>query len=261
MERDEVAFGQRYFQALGTRKPEDLQCACKLAHEIRKFEIELYWKRAAYFWAFQLIAFTALGFALKDGELKSLPMLIISGSMGVITAYAGYLTALGSKFWQENWESHVDMLETEMRLRLTQTVLCRERPHFSVSRVNQFLLRQLTLGWGIVLLTGVGALAAPSISYLPQLPKMLLPVCGVGILLAVTAICIRMKSTNRSHFSGRAFRLGDSDWTIYKSGDKEILPSIIWRDPLSNKLLRTECSEDGKSESGTTDKIGTVPQT
>jgi hypothetical protein len=125
---------------LERKKRDKVKDALALAHEIRQFEIELYWKRAAYFWAFQLIAFTALGLVLKDGEIKSFGLLLIAESIGVITAYAGYLTACGSKFWQENWEAHVDMLEKEMGVLLTQVIMCRTPPQFSVSRINQFLL-------------------------------------------------------------------------------------------------------------------------
>ncbi len=47
-----------YKTAFGTSEaPEtDVKKALELALEIRKFEIELYWKRATYFWAFITIA-------------------------------------------------------------------------------------------------------------------------------------------------------------------------------------------------------------
>ncbi|PSJ55947.1 hypothetical protein C7I85_25910 [Mesorhizobium soli] len=35
--------------------------ALERAHEIRKFEIELYWKRATYFWILHGAVFTAIG--------------------------------------------------------------------------------------------------------------------------------------------------------------------------------------------------------
>jgi len=38
----------------------------KYAHEIRKFEIDLYWRRAAYFWTFIVAAFAAF-FLLERG--------------------------------------------------------------------------------------------------------------------------------------------------------------------------------------------------
>src|ERR1017187_9081897 len=130
---DKMAFRNRYFQALGIGIDEEpkLEAARRLAHDIRQFEIELYWKRATYFWAFQLIAFTTLGLLFKDGNivgLGQLPLgrLLIPAPIGVITALAGYLTARGSKFWQKNWEAHVDLLEDETKKRLTHVILCRD---------------------------------------------------------------------------------------------------------------------------------------
>jgi hypothetical protein len=42
--------------------------ALKNALDIRKFEIEMYWKRATYFWAFITLAFTAYFAVLINGE-------------------------------------------------------------------------------------------------------------------------------------------------------------------------------------------------
>ncbi len=132
---------ERYFEALGTRDESKCESARVLAHEIFKFEVELYWKRATYFWAFQLVAFAALGLLFKDGKLSDPRLLVIPASIGVITAFAGFLTARGSKFWQVNWESHVDLLESEVNMRLTQVIMCRKSgPQFSVTRVNESLL-------------------------------------------------------------------------------------------------------------------------
>jgi hypothetical protein len=46
--------------------------ALKYAHDIRKFEIELYWKRAAYFWTFIGAAFAGYFVIQKDGELSNI---------------------------------------------------------------------------------------------------------------------------------------------------------------------------------------------
>src|SRR5688572_6257878 len=52
----------------GTAVPDKvvIEEALKSAHDIRKFEIELYWKRSHVFWTLQVIIFTALGFFLQD---------------------------------------------------------------------------------------------------------------------------------------------------------------------------------------------------
>ncbi|WP_437438215.1 RipA family octameric membrane protein, partial [Vibrio cholerae] len=46
-----------------------LQSAFAQASDIRKFEIELYWKRATYFWALIAVAFAGF-FAVASGDFK-----------------------------------------------------------------------------------------------------------------------------------------------------------------------------------------------
>jgi len=227
-------FVKHYFEALGITENSDLKDALRLAHDVRKFEIELYWKRATYFWAFQLIAFAALGLLFKDGKVEYLGLLLIPASLGVITAHAGYLTALGSKFWQENWEAHVDLLENKMGVRLTQVILCRRPPQFSVSRINQFLLRLLTGGWAAALFLGAGALVFSAIPHAPEVPKWFWAAVGIGVVMAVVAVCCLMYRSNRTDFAGRMYRFGGSDdWKEYPPERNRPLPFIIWRGPLS----------------------------
>jgi hypothetical protein len=244
---DKMTFRNHYFQALGIRIDEELkeelklelEAARKLAHDIRQFEIELYWKRATYFWAFQLIAFTTLGLLFKDGNIGglgklSLGRLLIPAPIGVITALAGYLTARGSKFWQENWEAHVDLLEDETKKRLTHVILCRRAPQFSVSRINQCLLGSLTFGWTAVLIVGAIPKAA---EYL----KTCSPWLG-GIALFITLVSALFLFGTRSDFSGCAYYFGDeTSWTDYPPKRRKTLKEflfgkasrpffIIWRD-------------------------------
>ncbi|PNK76643.1 hypothetical protein CEQ35_022730 [Yersinia enterocolitica] len=84
------AFGIRKFYARKARYDRNL-LALEKAHEIRKFEIELYWKRTAYFWT--LIAAMFAGFLLlaskhsekaidnADLYLISLPQPVLSSHM------------------------------------------------------------------------------------------------------------------------------------------------------------------------------------
>jgi hypothetical protein len=58
--------------------------ALKYAHDIRKFEIDLYWRRAAYFWTFIGAAFAAYVLLQKDGaqaNSESIECLIWLGRM------------------------------------------------------------------------------------------------------------------------------------------------------------------------------------
>jgi hypothetical protein len=125
--------------------------ALALALDIRKFEIELYWKRATYFWAFLaviLAAYFAL-LAAKDipCDQKGEALLIVS-CLGVIFSTGWYFVNRASKFWQENWESHVDLLEDPTNGPLYKTLLSNVElsflslngPYnFSVSKINQLL--------------------------------------------------------------------------------------------------------------------------
>lgn len=45
-----------------------LQEAYDKAHEVRQFEIELYWKRALYFWGFEAAFMLAFGTLLAKGN-------------------------------------------------------------------------------------------------------------------------------------------------------------------------------------------------
>jgi hypothetical protein len=212
---DNVRFRDHYFQALGIGIDEEckLEAARMLAHDIRQFEIEMYWKRATYFWAFQLIAFTTLGLLFKDGNIGSLGQLslgrlLIPAPIGVIAGLAGYLTARGSKFWQKNWEAHVDLLEDETKKRLTHVILCRDAPQFSVSRINQCLLGSLTFGWTAVLIVGAIPKAA---EYLKTYSSWL-----GGIAIFITLVSALFLFGNRSDFSGCAYYFGDeTSWTDY----------------------------------------------
>jgi uncharacterized membrane protein len=111
--------------------------ALKLALDIRKFEIDLYWKRATYFWVLigaALVAFIAVSVA-KDAKYKAELCLVIS-SLGLVFSCAWLAVNKGSKFWQENWEKHVDMLEGAHHGPLYKTVFNSDKGLWSVSGSN-----------------------------------------------------------------------------------------------------------------------------
>ena len=135
--------------------------AFELAEEIRRFEIELYWKRATYFWTF--IGATFAGYLAVNAADNDVLALLLSG-IGLIFSIAWWLANRGSKFWQENWENHVDNLENSSVGPLYKVVLARPKPpkgnfglwmdyyligpkKVSVSKINQVVSLYITLIW------------------------------------------------------------------------------------------------------------------
>jgi hypothetical protein len=151
---------------LGTpRDKEKTKEALHLALDIRKFEIGLYWQRAAYFWTLIAVAFAGYFAILSAEKLPDREYLAyIVSCIGFTFTWAWYLVNRGSKYWQENWENHVDMLEDEVVGPLYKTLLHRptkKRSFFekrvlgpeaiSVSKVN-LMVSLFTLSIWLVLL-------------------------------------------------------------------------------------------------------------
>lgn len=127
--------------------------ALKQALDIRKFEIELYWKRTAYFWSLIAAAFAGY-FALANQPQKELSLTV--ACIGLILSFSWYLVNRGSKYWQTNWERHVDCLEDEGNGPLYKTTLSKDEFSvfrfwsgypFSVSRVNQLVSLFTVIIW------------------------------------------------------------------------------------------------------------------
>ncbi|EPM5497418.1 hypothetical protein [Vibrio fluvialis] len=129
-----------------------LQSAFIQAADIRKFEIELYWKRATYFWA--LIAVTFAGyFAVASASMDAAKPLFLTiiASTGFVFTFAWFSANKGSKYWQENWENHIELLEDSVTGPLYKSHL--QRPpqdgffenyitgpkRYSVSKINQWV--------------------------------------------------------------------------------------------------------------------------
>ena len=152
---------KRYTKDFLTKK--DLnKSALERAHDLRKFEIDLYWKRATYFWT--LIAATLAGFVLvrmstePNGKAS-----VLLAALGLVFSFGWFCVNRGSKFWQENWEFHVDELEDAIDGPLHKVVISRGRPmgekwfsrllfgKISVSKVNQLISVIVTLMWVFLL--------------------------------------------------------------------------------------------------------------
>jgi len=128
--------------------------ALKYAMQIREFEIQLYWKRAGYFWAFVSILAGAFFYTMDNCNYTYSFLL---ANIGFIFSFAWFLVNKGSKYWQSNWECHVDALQDDHIGPLyriitkpdnTQNYITREG-RYSVSKINQLISFYVTILWGI----------------------------------------------------------------------------------------------------------------
>jgi hypothetical protein len=74
----------------------------------RRFEIDLLWKRAAFFWGFLTAAFAAY-FLLLD---KSKALALVISSFGIVSSFVWYQANRASSFWQKVWEQNLLRDET-----------------------------------------------------------------------------------------------------------------------------------------------------
>lgn len=213
-ESDRIDTDEQYFTrvAVPTKAAsEPRKAALARAHELRKFEIENYWKRSSYFWGFQLVAFAALALSAKDGRFNP-QITILVALLGALAALTGLLSAKGSKFWQANWEAHVDFLENEVEGKLHTTALIEDDVSYSVSRVNERFLELLLIGW-------VGAFAAAALTIACPVLSALDPPTAAAIQIGVPAFALvagamRLTLGTRSRLRGRAYhRRSMKEWT------------------------------------------------
>jgi hypothetical protein len=163
--------------------------AFEMAWTIRNFEIEMYWKRANYFWAF--IASTFVGyFALVNSINYITPdrfdhvevYFIIC--IGFTLSIAWILTNKGSKSWQRNWEAHVDLLEDKFTGPLYKIVYPTKT--YSVTKINEIVSFIFALVW---LLLGIKYLFDKNlINFTFGNINWLVVFSTIGVILSVSAM-------------------------------------------------------------------------
>jgi hypothetical protein len=172
------------------------RAALEEARENRRFEIDLYWRRTAYFWVFIAAAFW--GYSALQGEHK-IPgdhqiIAFLIACFGFIFSCAWYFVNRGSKFWQQNWELHVDLLEDKVAGPIYKTVIQRTQYDFcnlsgaypfSVSKLNQLLSLFVAIGWLILITRTFLAIWEIQLNISPRLTSGLVffgTLAAVGVL-------------------------------------------------------------------------------
>ncbi|ENN8395791.1 hypothetical protein ACAX60_004429 [Serratia marcescens] len=128
------------------------------SHDIRKFEIELYWKRSTYFWTLISVLVAICGVVsaafLKDGkfptELRS--FLFCTSILGYFISLHFLITCVSGKQWQENWERHIDILESYFSGNLYKLNLVKGKLRYSISLSNEIIVAAITFAWIIIII-------------------------------------------------------------------------------------------------------------
>ena len=143
---------QQYFkQVFGTCEPNKGMVKAELnrAHDIRQFEIRLYWQRSLFFWGFMVTFFGAFGYlmGLESQTLVSKAGLVVLSMLGSFTAWAWLVTEIGAKSWQRNWELHIDYLEDEITGALHKTTLGKSAQFYSISTIHRTFIFAVIFAW------------------------------------------------------------------------------------------------------------------
>lgn len=156
---------------------------------VRDFEIEMYWKRANYFWAF--IASTFAGYFLlissekyiKADQLFNHVEVYFLICIGLVLSIAWIFTNIGSKSWQRHWEVHVDLLEDQFTGPLYKTV--RFTRTYSVSKINEIVSGVFAVIW---FLLGIKYLIEEKLLNYGGKLNWLVLLSSLTVLLAVMAM-------------------------------------------------------------------------
>lgn len=207
------------FEPLAPNVPSKGENALKTALDVRKFEIELYWKRATYFWTFLTLTlgayFTVLLAKVDDKQvwLQHEALLILS-CLGIAFSVCWSCVNRGSKFWQENWEKHVDLLEDANQGPLYKTVMSPgsvslakfwEPYPFSVSKLNQ-ILSFFIIALFVLLLRTTLIRYYSSMWPADHFVQAMLACTGIAVLILLIAGRTKEKIDNRVRDGVRAWR-------------------------------------------------------
>ena len=185
-------------------KKEKLEKALEIALDTRKFEIGLYWKRTGYFVLFIGAVFIGYYKIMQTaessiGKYQKEWLLLLLAALGFLLSLLWYMANRGSKFWQENWEAHIEELSTHLGIPIFGIIKSRKHSiynvmgqyPFSVSKVNQMVSLFITISWVLVFIKEVLSFLSLKIdlSFLKGIPFWIFIIVGLLIILLVIFQC------------------------------------------------------------------------
>ncbi len=152
----------------GLKRNEKKTAALEYALEIRKFEIDLYWKRATYFWAFIGATLAGYGVVRASPLASGTDLPVVLSCLGVVFSFGWFCVNKGSKC------PEAEGLPKRVKRFMTGP------GRFSVSKINQIISLFVAVLWLLLLWKSLPPFSKAS------------PVNWeyVGMLLATLAACI-----------------------------------------------------------------------
>ncbi len=201
--------------------------------DIRKFEIELYWKRTSFFWTIlsAIIAGYFITFSKSDSSINSLKILFSLSNLGLIFSVGWYFVNRGSKYWQVNWEKHMDTIEDDIIGPLYKTTISRKHygspkqffrlvsPFpFSVSKINQILNLVLIVFWLLIIVDFVRVNLIFDFTRLQNYTSFF-TLTGIGSILAIFSL-FAFTQTEINHIFKKKKRSKETKINFEKRGLK-----------------------------------------
>ena len=173
----------------------DLEKAYDVALATRNLEIDLFWKRAFFFWAFVAAAFAGFGSMYE----KSAGLALIVAGFGAVCSAAWSFLNRGSKYWQQTWEARVEELEDAVTGPLFKvdapvqrnTIAWLQARRFSVSKLTIALSDFIAVLW---LLLAAGQVARilewqPALEPYARTGAIAFLICVVAYIAALARYC------------------------------------------------------------------------
>lgn len=117
------------------------------AIKIRNFEIDLFWKRALFYWGFITVFIGAYGFLINSENPDNNVYALIISCIGFLLSVAWFLVTFGSKYWQKNWEKIINKLEENPEIGRLFSRTHQNKFHFSVSKLTISISFLMAVVW------------------------------------------------------------------------------------------------------------------
>ena len=198
--------------------------ALAYAMDERKLEIDIYWKRNAFFWT--LIAGAMVGFLglSTPGKVEPafLEMRLIVACLGLVFSYSWMLVNVGSGYWQETWWRLIQALEEDEIGPLHSVRL--ERTSVSATWVNKILSAYVTVVWFVLAYHAFSSAGLTfHLSWTPDIGGAIAGASGFAIM-SMTVLAFRRRDSHR--VLARARRRFRAERRAPASGRQADLPVV-----------------------------------